>query len=137
MGELDEAENGMNNGTYKHYIKKENVYSALRLTVGDRVKCDEHKDDENENVFILDACLGTVRCVVLSKNEPNCIFYGIQLDAPNGHSDGRFEEVQFWEAGEKCAAFLKMSGYDKSFLKYSSKKKESSPSKEKKIKKSQ
>ena len=165
--ELEEAEDGMNNGTYKHYIKKgnefesisvdyfscadskgyfvkqdriketykkENQYNAPRLTVGDRVKCDEHKSDDDS--FISAACLGTVRCVVLSKNEPNCIYYGIQLDAPNGHSNGRFEDVQFWEADEKCAVFLKMDDYDECFIKYSKKKESSSSPKEKKIKKS-
>merc|ERR1711933_633837 len=52
----------------------------------------------------------------------NSIFYGIQLDEPSGHSNGKFEDVQLWDAEEKYAAFLNARDYDVTFSK---KKKES------------
>merc|ERR1712048_1342208 len=74
----------------------------------DIVECrDEFKSDDASNRHIAQKCQGTIQCVVSSQNDPNCIYYGIQLDKPHGHSDGTFENTQFWKTKPNHAAFVK------------------------------
>merc|ERR1712154_453120 len=98
-----------------HFVKQNEIvetdkdtWVAPRVTINDIVECrDEFKSDDASNRHIAQKCQGTIQCVVSSQNDPNCIYYGIQLDEPHGHSDGTFENTQFWKTKPNHAAFVK------------------------------
>merc|ERR1712129_64145 len=98
-----------------HFVKQNEILEtdkftnlAPRVTINDVIECrDEFKSDD-ANRYISQKCKGAVQCVVSSQKDPNCIYYGIQLDEPSGHCDGAFEGTQFWKTKANHAAFVKV-----------------------------
>merc|ERR1712154_7202 len=87
----------------------------LKWTFGDAFISKAFKSETNKNVFIEPGCQGTIKCVVMSKNEPNTVYYGLYLDEPNGpmidnndNESGIFEGVKYFNAMPKQSLFLSM-----------------------------
>eukprot|EP01083_Nonionella_stella_P147941 467531_1 len=76
-----------------------NNADALRITVGDKVKCKKQK------------CNGTVRFIGTPYSvKDEGVFYGVELDKPKGKNNGTVKDRWYFTCKEKDGAFSDASG---------------------------
>eukprot|EP01084_Bolivina_argentea_P255638 430073_1 len=116
--ELDNAK-GKNNGSFNKvpyfkckknkgkFVKQagiaktnpKNNADALRITVGDKVKCKKQK------------CNGTVRFIGTPYSvKDEGVFYGVELDKPKGKNNGTVKDRWYFTCKDKFGAFCAASG---------------------------